>query len=273
MDWKSYEEVVKYIYEQLGKSSGVKVLGYGASCKIKGKSGVSHQLDVLTEHDCGIHSYKTAIECKYWKEKVQKDTVAKLAEILEDGHIEKGVVVSKSGFTDDAVSFAKYKNISLIELREPTDADWEGRIKNIEINLQMELPPRIEDFQLTQKFIGLPSGGEVQLSVTSDCVYVVFPDSKKLSLAEIIADHVKQIDWQNLELIPCEIKFPDGSHLVFDGLITPRFIEAAKFNARKVVIEQKISVRGEDHIAMIMNCLFEDRSFVIEKNGQIRGRA
>lgn len=269
MDWKTYEEVVKYIYEQLGKSSGVKILGYGASCKVDGKSGVSHQLDVLTEHSSGIHSYKTAIECKYWKDKVQKDTVTKLAEILGDAHIEKGVVVSKSGFTDDAIAFAKYKNISLVELREPIDADWEGRIKDIEINLQMEFPPRIEDFQVTQKFIEPLCGDEVQSSITSDCVFVIFPDSKKVSLAEITADHVNQIDWQNIELKPCEIKFPEGSNLVFEGQITPRFIEAIKFNARRVVADRKISIRGEDRIVMIMNCLFENKNFVLGKNGQI----
>ena len=38
----SYEELVKDIYEQLGKASGVKILGYGKDCKYKGKSEVEH---------------------------------------------------------------------------------------------------------------------------------------------------------------------------------------------------------------------------------------
>ena len=35
------------IYETLGKESGVKIEGYGNNCKVKGKSGVNHQIDVL----------------------------------------------------------------------------------------------------------------------------------------------------------------------------------------------------------------------------------
>lgn len=44
LNWKSYEELVKDIYEQLGKASGVKILGYGKDCKYMGKSEVEHQI-------------------------------------------------------------------------------------------------------------------------------------------------------------------------------------------------------------------------------------
>jgi hypothetical protein len=51
----------------------------------------------------------------------------KVAEIIEDAAINKGIIVAKHGFTDDAINFAKYKNIGLIELREMEERDWEGR--------------------------------------------------------------------------------------------------------------------------------------------------
>ena len=140
MNWKSYEDMVTYIYAHLGKLDGVEILCSGENCKETGKSGVDHQIDVLTSHSAGPHSYKTAIECKYWKDKVHKDVVTKLSEILEDAQIEKGVVVSKSGFTQDAVKFAKYKGINLVELREPTDDDWKGRIRNITVNIEAHIP-------------------------------------------------------------------------------------------------------------------------------------
>ena len=38
---------------------------------------------------------------------------------LDDANIEKGVLVSKSGFTQSAKSVAKTRNISLIQLRKP----------------------------------------------------------------------------------------------------------------------------------------------------------
>jgi len=132
LNWKTYESITKYIYGTLGKQSGVTIKGYGSNCKIKGKSGVSHQIDVLTVHSDGIHAYETAIECKYWKDKVNKDIVMKVSSIIEDAGISKGVIVTKSGFTKDGLEYAKFKNIGLVELRESTNKDNESTEKQIE---------------------------------------------------------------------------------------------------------------------------------------------
>jgi hypothetical protein len=65
MDWETYEETTKYIYETLGEQVSIKIVGHGRKFKVEGKSGVKHQIDVLTSHSDGIHEYLTAIECKY----------------------------------------------------------------------------------------------------------------------------------------------------------------------------------------------------------------
>lgn len=135
LDWKTYEAITKYIYEALGKKSGVEVLSYGNDSKVLGKSGVNHQIDILTSHSDGIHSYKTAIECKYWKEKISKEIVMKVSEIIEDAGISKGVIVSKNGFTKDGFNFAKYKNIGLVELRELGEKDQGSKQKELEIGI------------------------------------------------------------------------------------------------------------------------------------------
>ena len=140
LDWQTYEEVVKHIYQTLGREKGVKILGHGKDCKLTGKSNVTHQIDVLTGHSDGIHEYKTAIECKYWKENVNKDIIMKIAEIIEDTGIDKGVIVSKNGYTEDAVSFAKYKNIGLVELREMSEEDWRGRPRVYDIKSTIQRP-------------------------------------------------------------------------------------------------------------------------------------
>ena len=139
MNWQSYEETVKDIYEKLGESN-IEILGWGPDCKVRGRSGVDHQIDVLTSHGDGIHSYRTAIECKFWSKKVSKDAITKLSGIIEDARIEKGVIVSKSGFTPDAVQFARYKNIGLVELREPVDEDWKDRTRAIHMNFIFRIP-------------------------------------------------------------------------------------------------------------------------------------
>ena len=119
MKWQAYEELVKDIYQELGKATGVKIECWGPSCRVPGKSGEYHQIDVLASHGDGIHTYRTAIECKYWNNKISKGQVFELAGKIEDANIEKGILVSKCGFTRSALTIAKDKNISLVHLRKP----------------------------------------------------------------------------------------------------------------------------------------------------------
>ena|SRR5690606_14984567 len=118
LNWKKYESVTKYIYETLGKDFGVSIVGYGSNFKVTGSSGVKHQIDVLTAQTNGIHTTQTAIECKYRKNKVSKDPIMKLSETIRDSGIEKGIIVSRCGFTD-AVAQAQACNIGLSEELKP----------------------------------------------------------------------------------------------------------------------------------------------------------
>lgn len=59
LDWKGYEAITKYIYETLGKKYGVKVVGYGRNFKVVGKTGVEHQIDVLTSPTLSVEFFHT----------------------------------------------------------------------------------------------------------------------------------------------------------------------------------------------------------------------
>jgi hypothetical protein len=109
LDWKVYEAITKYIYEALGAGCGIKVKGYGRNFKVKGKAGLQHQIDVLTELSDGERQLLTAIECKYWKKKVSKDTVMKLSETMQDSGIASGIIICKTGFTKDTLAYSEYK--------------------------------------------------------------------------------------------------------------------------------------------------------------------
>ena len=191
MDWKKYEEITKHIYETLGKASGVRVECFGNQCKIKGKSFVEHQVDVLTSHSDGIHSYKTVIECKYWEENINKDIIMKVAEIVEDTGASKGIIVSKNGFTPDAVAFAKYKNIGLVELREPTDDDWEGRIRTIQFNMNMLLPQvnGIELIISPETISTLKQGSRMRVEFLD----FEYPDGKTENIEKYIKDFTDEV--------------------------------------------------------------------------------
>jgi len=143
LDWVKYEFITKYIYETLGQEYNINVEGYGKDCKIMGNSGVEHQVDVLTSETGHNGTFRTAIECKYWNKKVNKDTVMKLSAILDDTDIRRGIIVSRSGFTPDAQQYTKYKNILIVRLREAgikdKDLQKELQIGDLEINYKIIL--------------------------------------------------------------------------------------------------------------------------------------
>ena len=136
MDDKEYEAATAALYQVMGESSGITIECFGSSCRVKGRSGSWYQIDVLTKQSNGLQTVRTAIECKYWQRRVTRNVVSNLITTIEDTNIEKGVIVSKEGFTTGAIALAKQKNISLVEMREPNDADWEGKIKTIHINVE-----------------------------------------------------------------------------------------------------------------------------------------
>ena len=270
MNWKSYEDLVRYIYAHLGKLDGVEILCSGANCRVTGKSSVDHQIDVLTSHSAGPHSYRTAIECKYWKDKVHKDVVAKLSEILEDAQIEKGVVVSKSGFTQDAVKFAEYKGISLVELREPTDDDWKGRIRNITVHIEAHIP-NVCGYELIPDISSTIGSRELyQIDALTSDILIHIPNGKTESIHEIVNSEISRRKNSKEEEELHYVEFPKGSMLSVPQNTDRIPIKAIQFRSTITIVTEVIEILGKDYVAMIMSCIFENRRYVISQDGNIR---
>ena len=285
MKWQSYEELVKDIYEILGAPGNIRILCWGSACKAQGKSGVSHQIDVLTSHSDGIHEYRTAIECKHWEKKVDKDPVAKLSVILDDTQIEKGVIVSKSGFTPDAEDLARSKNISLVVLRSPVDADWEGQIKDVLINLHFELP-EFYDYEFLQH--GFEDKGKlVQARSLSSEVYFHTADGRSVSLHKLTNSipstsgsetvYIDTLGFQWVELSSPEyegnsyaVRFPEDTTLSVPTSDVRARIREFRFKVRYHTTTRKIAIHGEDYVSMVMHAIFENKKFAISPDGAIR---
>lgn len=193
MEWQDYEEITKHIYATLGEAHGVKIEGHGKDCKVIGKSGVEHQIDVLTNHSDGIHSYRTMIECKYWDQNVNKDVIMKVAEIVEDAGLNKGIIVSKNGFTPDAINYARYRNIGLVELRKPTDEDWKGRLRNIVVKMNMILPTLIECLFLITPETSFFPWMNSKLGMNAELLSIRNPDTPVKSIEECYSEFYNEL--------------------------------------------------------------------------------
>ena len=263
MDDKEYEATTAALYQALGEGSGITIEGIGASCRLQGKSGSWYQIDVLAKQSNGLQTVRTAIECKYWKKRVTRNVVSNLATLLEDTNIEKGVVVSKEGFTSGAIALAKQKNISLVEMREPNDADWEGKIKTIHIIFHLDIP-EFYDLQLVQP--PQQTGERLKSTVSGQDLTIREPGKDPKTLDQIVnnADSsAASTDQTN------EVRFPIGTTMQVAGFDKHAMIEAVRFKVKHHIREREVVIDGDQAIRLIVKEVFEERGFRVGHDGQI----
>lgn len=110
---KQYEELLRYVYEQLSYFSG-KDIKVKRNMKLKGKSGVTHHIDVYYQFEMNGVRHKVVIECKDHKKKVEKGMIQSFKSILDDLGNSIGIFASRNGFQSGAIEFAKHYDIELI---------------------------------------------------------------------------------------------------------------------------------------------------------------
>ena len=80
---------------------------------MEGRSGGQHEIDVLARRADGITDIAVAVECKAWNQPIEKAVVSKLSYVLTDCGLQKGVVVSLSGWRSGAAQAARELGIDL----------------------------------------------------------------------------------------------------------------------------------------------------------------
>jgi len=81
--------------------------------KLVGRSGIEHQIDVYAEYKAPLHISKIIIECKSYDKPIDKDIVMKLIYEVQDLGVNRGILVTTSYYTPDAISAAEKYNIDL----------------------------------------------------------------------------------------------------------------------------------------------------------------
>lgn len=273
LDWKQYESITKYIYETLGKEFGVTIEGYGEDCKVVGKSGNAHQIDVLTSQTNGIQFSRTAIECKYLKTKVTKDIVMKILAIINDAGIEKGIIVSKSGFTKDALSFAKEYNIGLVELREIEEKDF-GNPKQIEI---ADIEIQIKILVKRPEILHIDIGNDQNIKVNDEFHYydfaIINEDKTFTLLIDYINDFRKEVNLQNKMSEKIIKHYKISGRTLFNRQTKESLkIDGITFTGQLIEKDESKNVKFTlvDQVWLIMKSIFDERTFNFSENGAIK---
>lgn len=271
LDWKEYEAITQYIYGALGERYGIKVKGYGPNCRIKGRSGVQHQVDVLTEQFDGEQQLLTAIECKYWNKKVNKDIVMKLSKVMEDSDIINGIIVCNAGFTRDTLTYAEHEGIKLVQLWEAGENDADFK-KTFEIGV---LDLRMDIMVSRANITSIDFGSEV-ITDEREIMAMYYAklhnsDGSELAFMKFINHFSDELKGRNALLKTITIDYPLNIKLFL------------KFQDKEIETE-KISITGfftqtdrsktrsfllTDQVWMIMNELFDKRNLTLSKSGLI----
>lgn len=89
--------------------------GYEAhtNLRITGRSGVTHEVDVLAEKSDGVSTFRVGIECKSWARPIDKEVVAKTAYVFEDLGIGNRVIIASGGATESARIAAEVHSVDI----------------------------------------------------------------------------------------------------------------------------------------------------------------
>lgn len=114
------ESYVQYVYSTLLSLNDYEESIVSTNVTIKGKSGATNEFDVFYQFMHLNIECKVAIECKDWKKAVSVGQVRDFSAKIEDVGMGQflGVMVSKNGYQDGTITFAKSKGITLLTEKE-----------------------------------------------------------------------------------------------------------------------------------------------------------
>jgi len=178
MNQPSYDKGLELekLIAQLFRSKGYDVMH---NVKLKGRSGVEHQIDVYAEYKCPLHLSRIIIECKAYDKPINKDIVMKLVQEVLDLGVDRGILATTSYFTPDAVSSANGYNVDLWDYNKLTgllggielsSVEAVGNVFHIEPRLSSEESKRVVE----KRVKGLLRKGEVLELVTVFYPYYEF---------------------------------------------------------------------------------------------------
>ena len=142
----SYEDFVEQVYQAIlsvektaGNISTVKI---ERKKEITSKSGTPAEIDIYWEYEVAGAVYRTAIECKNQKRPVDVSQVRDFARKIEHRSGLKGLMASKSGFSDNAIQEASSDQIDLLIVREQKAEDWNGYLRELNLTFHVLSPSR-----------------------------------------------------------------------------------------------------------------------------------
>ena len=132
-----YEKLTQAVYQAILAEEGVEGIKVEHDVNIAGQSGVEHQVDVSWLFRQATVEHHVLVECKNYSSAITLEKIRNFYAVLHDIGNCQGLMVTKTGFQSGVAKFAEFYRIGLKLLRKPTEKDWEGRLKDVKIKIQV----------------------------------------------------------------------------------------------------------------------------------------
>lgn len=260
----SYEKIVQQIFQAILDQTDVNNVSVQQNVILKGKM-TNHQIDVYWEFEIGGIVYSTIVQAKDWNQPVKQGELLAFSQILNDIPGQpKGIFITRTGYQEGAKKIAEANGILLYELREPTERDWEGRIKDINIKMNVTVP-QVKNIQVnfdrdwilkekTEKDI---TGEDFYIAKQADEIIFIDGKDNKISTAyDIFQQHLDKISHEGLQNY--EYLFEKDTFLLTDSELWPKIkINSMSFDAGYHIYNNMIEMRGDEIVRFIMKNVLE----------------
>ncbi len=136
-DWRKFEKLIEAFHTTFhGDHYEVQ-----KDVTLTGQTGGTHQIDVLLRPR-SPYSGPVIVSCKFENSPTGPDHVREWSTVVNEVAAAKGVIVSKSGFTPDAIAIAQNpeRRVELWHVRELNEKDFDGYIQKISIQATLKEP-------------------------------------------------------------------------------------------------------------------------------------
>ena len=277
---KPYEQLTQQIFDQLVNQDEVDTVELKRDVCLQGKT-TTHRIDVYWEFDRGGIRYVTIVQAKDWNQRVDQGHLLQFQAVLDDLPFQAtGIFVTRTGYQKGARNYAKGNGILLYELREPTEADWVGKVKTIVIELEL-FCRKSSDINFVhdkewaaeerhRRGISEDETLELRIAGCTDETFIYDEDGQEITT---VKDIINSFVLPSEEISPIKKKHPFAQPaFIHTGIerfpkLKLKALEAT-ISVSKVI--EEIRLNGEDIVGFTLKNTFEGSQHTFDKNRKLR---
>ena len=248
----------------MANQEGLKNINIQHNVILQGKAGGTHQIDIYWEFEHLGINHKVIVEAKDYTHKVTQEKLLAFKSVLDDivGQ-PRGIYITKTGYQSGAKTFAEHHNIILYEFRQPTNSDWQGKMRDLFINFEVHIPHITNvrftvDFDWVKDFCienNIELSPNYKFSANSDYIFFYDENYKRLysvqeKINSLIKEHIHENKHTNCTI---DQKFNRPTYIdTLDNNIPKLKIIAMTFELRFNVVKNTVEIHGDDIVKFIL---------------------